>query len=179
MLKEISVKGATSATDIDFEKKLIPLITLKSDQTASSSAKATGKKTTGTPAKGPISLRNYNTITDKSFAKGTILKATGSLESLKYTLDQAVTIPHASTSSRIDTSGKKINETDPGRKDAEVTAVEIGQNYNAEAGQVFVVGTEGFENVNAITLTGLSGGTSREITILSETDSRSLEEKVV
>ena len=178
LIKEITVTGSPLVSEPDPLKKEIPLTPLTATKSSSDSAKTTGKKTVGTSATGTVTLRNYNTVTAKTFPKGTVIKATDALEGAKYILDQVVTVPQGSTSSHIDSSGKKINETDPGRKDATVTSVEVGTKYNASSGQTFVVGTEGFENVNAVASAGLSGGTSKEVTVVSETDVKNLTEKL-
>lgn len=177
--KQLSISGSTQISEIDVDKKTIPLVSIDITKTASSSAKASGKKTVGNPAKGSVSVRNYNTVTDKTFAKGTVIKITaGDLEGAKYSLDSAVTVPRGSTSSRIDSSGKKINEIDPGRKEVAVTSSDIGEKYNVGAGTNFVVGGEGFENVNAVSEAAFSGGSSKEVTVVSSEDSTSLEEKI-
>lgn len=176
--KEVSLSGSTLASTLDTESGTIPLETLTKTLSSTSSAKATGKKTVGNPSRGTVTIRNYNTVTDKSFPKGTILKGNAPFEQSSYTLDQAVTVSKGTTSSRIDNTGKKINETDPGRKDVEVSASELGEKHNTPGGQTFVVGPEGFENVNAVANAGLTGGTSKEINAVSESDVKNLLDKL-
>lgn len=176
--KEITISGSPLISNVDFEKQAIPLTQLTTLKTGTSSAKVTGKKTVGKKASGKVTVRNYNIVTEKSFPKGTVLKGRDQVEGLKYSLEQAITIPKGSSSSRIDPSGKKINETDPGKVEADVVATEIGQNYNAPAHHQFSVAGEGFENVNAVTFSGTTGGESSEVPAVSESDAKGLTEKL-
>ncbi len=122
---------------------------------------ASGTKTVGEKAKGKVTLYNL-TGSAKTFAAGTTL-AHGTL---KYTLDQSVTI--ASASSTQDAQNNIIIK--PSTSDAAATAVQIGTESNLDKDSDFVVENFDKKTFTARTDTGFSGGTSRDVQVVAAAD---------
>lgn len=135
---------------------LINAKAISSDVSGDKTVSVTGTKTVGDRAKGEVTFnRAGNTAT---ISAG--LKLTDSTGSFVYTLDSGVVVP----------SGDSI---DPGTVTASVTATNIGAQYNLVAGTKFSV--EGFgDSLVAQNSSAFSGGSSTEITAVSETDRKDL-----
>ena len=116
----------------------------------------TGKKDIGNQAKGKVTIFN-NGSSSVNFASGT--KITSSND-LVFTLDNSVSIASA--------SGDIFSGTKPGTSDVNVSAGEIGQEYNLPSGTKFTIG--GNSSVAAKNDNAFSGGTKKSITIVSEND---------
>ncbi len=115
----------------------------------------TGKKDTGTPAKGKVTI--FNVGTSISIASGTnIVSANG----LKYTLDSAVNV--ASGDATL-ASTATVN----------VTANDIGQDYNLPSGTKFTVSGED-SSVAAKNDNAFSGGTKKTVQVVSKDDIQKL-----
>lgn len=129
--------------------KSIKAVRQETKQDISVQFSATGKKQVGDKATGVVTLssndadRLDNGIT---IPAGTKLTSTSGAE---YVTDSAVKL---SLTHRRDTTG--------------ITAVEVGTNYNSARGSV----TGAPSSVNASITTATSGGTSREVTVVSEED---------
>lgn len=126
----------------------------------------TGTKTVGQPAKGEVDIFN-RTITPKTLSAGTVITGPDALE---FTLDEEVFV--ASESAGPDYT--KI----PGKGTVEVTAVEIGTEGNLAAGTEFTVGNYARTDMVAKNNSAFSGGTSREVQVVSESDREGLLEDI-
>lgn len=151
------------SSSTDTEEKIIggELITIK--QEGSSSQNTTGKKEVGTEAKGIITI--YSRFTnDKTFAEGT----SASYSDLEFTLDKSAKVSSASA----DASAQPATVT------VAVTAKKIGKEYNLPAGTKFSLGSFSTSDVIAKNENPFSGGTKKEVTIVSKEDQEKLLEKV-
>jgi hypothetical protein len=178
--KEATLSASLRAGAVDVENKVLPLVSLESVETDSLSAKATGKKTVGEHARGRVTVRNYNTVSQKSFEKGTVIKvAQGVEEGAKFTFDRTIVVPAATQSASKDPlTGRNTLITDPGKAEVEVTAVAIGESGNIAAGTQFSVGDQSLLNVEAFNATDFSGGSSKEVTVVSSEDRKNLSESL-
>ncbi len=118
----------------------------------------TGVKLVGEKAKGEVTITN-KTTDDKTFPTGAIL----STNSLKYLLDEEVTIPAAVENE----DGDGITY---GKKNVKVTAAEIGVDSNIGDKTKFQV--ESFPNAEfeAVSVREINGGSSREVKVAAEAD---------
>lgn len=149
--------------EIEGEKKIVPfhfaLATVNNDK----NRETTGKKVIGDKAKGEITIYN-RTESAKIFPSGTVLIGPGKL---KFALDNEVKIASKSPdiSSGLDRWGEaKMN----------ITAMDIGIQYNIEADSQFY-----FENLSSSSFLAKNqvaflGGTSRQISIVSRQDQEEL-----
>lgn len=133
------------------------------------SAPATGTKLTGDKATGQVTIFNKTEGT-KSFPQGT--KIVGP-NGLGFTLDQAVSLDPATIATASGSETKTYGQAEVG-----VTADDIGSEYNLPGGIDFSVGNFSSNLCSAYSPEGFSGGSSREVTVVSEEDQRGLEESL-
>lgn len=141
-------------TSPDPDNFTFPARSVTTEVTSEKSKPATGSKTVGDAAKGKVTIRN-GTASEVEFESGTTLVGPNSLE---FTLDEAVTVPEASSPSS------------PGEVSVGVTASQIGEGYNLASGESFSVDNYPKSEVDAVSDGEITGGTSREATVVSESD---------
>jgi hypothetical protein len=145
-----------AATAVDAEHKIIPGTMQEQSVSEDKTIAVTGKKNVGDPAKGSVTIYN-KTLNGKSLSKRTVLTA-GSLE---FTLDEDVTIASASE----DLGGRTY-----GKATAAITASQIGANSNLAAATMFTVKGFSADEMTANNAAALTGGTSREVTVVTRAD---------
>lgn len=128
------------------------------------SSSATGKKEVGEKAKGKVTIFN-NGDKAQDLSSGSTIKSSNDL---LFTLDKEVTVPAA--------SGDVFSGTTPGKADVNVTAKEIGQEYNLPSDNKFSIGTS--VSMAAKNDDAFSGGTKKEVKVVSSEDIKKLEEKL-
>lgn len=156
----------------DFSKHTLQAAAVSSTLEGTVSTPATGKKDVGEKAKGTITLYNNND-SKKTIPAGTIVTSSNNLD---YVLDQEVTIASE--------SGDVFTGTKPGTATGTVTAKNIGPEYNLPSNTKFNT-VSGFSNVAAKNDTAFSGGSKKQVTVVSSKDidkllselPKSLEEK--
>lgn len=136
---------------------------ITTQQSGKEEAPATGKKETGDKAKGEVTILS-SLDKETVVEKGTVLTSSNSL---KFTLDSDVKI--ASSSGISDVKSAK----------GKVTATDIGKQYNLPSGSKFAVADFDSSSVEAKNENAFSGGTKKDITVVSAADMSSLQSKVV
>jgi hypothetical protein len=131
--------------------------TVEGEKTSS----ATGVKVVGDKASGEVLL--YRVGSEITLDSGTIL---GGPNGLDFTLDEVVNIASGSAGS-------------PGETTARVTALDLGAEYNLASGTTFTVGDYSVSDVEAKNQESFSGGSSREISAVSDDDRINLQEELV
>jgi len=159
--QEIQLILDSQAVSSDVEKRVLKADVVKKEVSGQKTADSTGKKIIGDKAKGKITIFN-RTSSAKSFSAGTVLAS----KTLKFTLDESVTVASASTGTNF--------ETKPGTSEAGVTAAEIGDTSNIPAQTELTIESFSLETYVARTNAQLAGGTSREIRAVSQKDRDSL-----
>jgi hypothetical protein len=172
--KTATVSATPRLNEIDVNTASIPLTTVEVKQSGSLQAKATGKKNIGDAAKGKVELRNYSTDAVKSLPKGTIMRVVGKSPALEFSLDRAVTVPTATKSSGKDANDRDIVVTDPGRLEVEATAAKLGTEGNITSKTRLAINGESLALIEAGAVGDFSGGTSKEVTVVSASDRNSL-----
>ena len=114
----------------------------------------TGTKTIGEKAKGSVKIQN-GTSNSIRLAAGTILLSSGDLQ---FTLDNSASVSGA------------ISPSLPGESNVDVTASSIGADFNLVKNEVFKVSNYPKSDVDAVSLSDFSGGSSRQISAVSEED---------
>ncbi|HSX39982.1 MAG TPA: baseplate J/gp47 family protein, partial [Candidatus Saccharimonadales bacterium] len=146
--------STTAATDPGKNTIAAEFVNVSEDGTDSVSA--TGKKQTGTNAKGTVTIFN-NSSSSVSLTAGTaITSSTG----LKFTLDKDTGVASA--------SGDVFSGTKPGTANVSVTASTFGTEYNLPSSTKFTVGSN--SSVAAKNDNPFSGGTKKDITVVSKDD---------
>lgn len=130
---------------------------------------ATGEKLVGDKAKGKVIIYNKTDI-KKVFSLGAVLIGP---ENLKFTLDEEVEI--ASKSSEAGEEGEQIIY---GKATAAITAASIGTESNFTGGTLFSFKDYSTNLYSAKTEEGLSGGTSRQVKVVSSDDTSLLLEEL-
>jgi hypothetical protein len=125
----------------------------------------TGEKIVGDEAKGEVIVYNKTDVV-KSFAAGTILVGP---DNLQFTLDEETSV--ASRSSELGEEGEQIIY---GKTAAQITAANIGTESNLAGGSNFTFKAYSDNLYSAKTEEGLTGGTSRQIKVVSAEDISSL-----
>jgi hypothetical protein len=148
------------ASSVDFSQKILPGKTYETEVSSEKTASTTGTKTVGEKAKGTAEIRN-GTASAISLAAGTTLFATNEL---KFTLDSAVEVAAA------------VSPSSPGTATATLTALDIGAEYNLAANESFRVGNYPKSEVDATATGDFSGGSSQQISAVSQEDLDILEE---
>ncbi len=147
-----------TATVADSATNIIPGQKLEKSVSGESTVPVTGKKKVGDPAKGPMTIYNKS-LTGRTFVKGTIFQS----GTLSFTLDSDVAVASASESLSQGT-------TTYGKATGSVTAVEIGAQSNLPLDTQFSV-----KGVSEGVVVGrndqpLTGGASKEVTVISRAD---------
>lgn len=152
----LTVTVDPTATVADSQNDSIPGHTREDSVSGEKTIPVSGTKKVGDPAKGAVTIYNKS-LTTKTFKKGAIL----TVSSLNFTLDADVLVASASESIGSITFGKATGT---------ITAGSIGAESNLAAGTEF-----SFKDVStSIALArndqALTGGTSREVTVVSRSD---------
>jgi hypothetical protein len=133
----------------DLESKEIN-VSVEGEKTKST----TGIKTVGEKAKGKVEIRNSMGI-PVDLPSGTVLTSSSNL---KFTTAQSSSV-----------SGQVLVGS-PGKSEVDVEASSIGSEYNLSKDEVFKVGSYPQYELAAFSLDNFSGGTSRQISAVSEED---------
>ncbi len=126
----------------------------------SASRGTTGNREDGDRASGVVTLHNFSDEV-VAFDAGTLLR----VDSKTYLLDQDVTIP-AATEEIVNATPAKF----PGKEQGTITAVDIGPQYNIEAGQRFRIGDTSRNTFFALNDDAIAGGSQRSLQTVSEDD---------
>lgn len=152
------------STVADPEGKTIPGKTQEQSVSGEKTIAVTGKKNIGDPAKGSVTI--YNKVTSsRNFPKGTTLTTGG----IAFTLDSDVSIASAS---------ETIGSITFGKATANVTAKEIGPNGNVQASSEFTFAGVSANSVSARNESAFTGGTSKQVTVVSRADQDALVEAI-
>lgn len=117
--------------------------------------KATGKKDTGTAAKGSVTVCSRFTE-DRTLTSGTTITS----NNLSFTTENSVKIASASADASADCTKATIS----------VSAKQFGKEYNLPAGTKFTVANYSSSDIIAKNDNPFSGGTKKEITVISKED---------
>lgn len=122
----------------------------------------TGVTLVGEKASGTVTLFNKTTA-PKTFAAGTVLSA----DNIAFTLNEEVTVASASVEENDSGTGETKNY---GQIETKVTARDIGANGNISQGTELTVANFSSGTYAASAKEGLSGGSSREVRVVSQED---------
>ncbi len=160
--EEVPVTFSTE-DETSVEDAVIRLATTSQELEGSAKQKTTGKKETGEKAKGEVTIYN-KTDEPQTIEKGTILSSSNDLEF--ETLDE---VKVASTSSfSTSFSSSKVS----------VEARKLGKEYNLPSATNFTVESFSSSEVFAKNDSAFSGGSKKELKVVSEKDLADLEEAI-
>ncbi len=163
--KDFTVKLDPKLSTVDKEKLALPAQEVEIVLTGEKVKATTGTKLVGEPARGTVTIYN-GTPNQKTFEVGTVLTGPAGI---KFTLEEKVTV-----ASQSGTAAEPI----PGKVTAKVTAVEIGAQGNLAAGTEFSIDNYSKSDFVAKNEESFSGGTSREVQVVSKKDQEKLIEEL-
>ena len=150
----------------DAAKNIISSEVISVSEEGSLSTPATGKKEIGEKAKGTITIYNSNLSEGKTFSKGTTVTSPNNLD---FILDNSVTLASASgDASDITSSTAKVT----------IAAKDIGKEYNLPSGTKFTIGSLPASTIIGKNDSAFSGGSKKEITVVSKDDVNKLLEEL-
>jgi len=144
------------------EQKTLRGYIFKSTLSDSKEIDTTGEKVTGKSAKGKVRIFN-KTTEEKKFSKGYTLTYEDD-DDVKYTYltDEEVTVP-----ARTDNLDGTITS---GEKEVEVTASNIGSDYNLKSGKSLSVKSQKSSDFTATSSSDFAGGKSEKIKVVAQAD---------
>lgn len=146
---------------VDENAKIIPGQLVDTQVSGTAKDQSSGKKQIGDPAKGTVVI--YNKTNDsQNISKGATLATSNGR---KFILGISVSIASQSASDNGITYGKA---------NATVTAAEVGAEGNLPSGTEMIVGNLPASQVSAKAEGNFSGGTSKEVTVVSDADQKRL-----
>lgn len=155
----------SSSKGTNFNDKIIAGEVKTISETGSVTTSATGKKETGDKAKGTVTL--YSRLTQqKTFPAGTIITSSNDID---FVLDKDVTVASASADASAGPSTAKVA----------VTAREFGKEANLPSNTRFDVGTYDSTEVIAKNDSAFSGGSKKEVTVVSRADIDKLNDEII
>lgn len=148
---------SSKASDMTFP---VERITVQVEDTKS--RQTTGTKTVGEKAEGKVKIRN-GTSSGISFSKGDVLVGPNEL---KFSLSESASVSAA------------LSPTEPGEVTVSAQAYDIGAEYNLASGETFSISGYSKSDVDAVVDTDFSGGSSKEIVAVSQSDLSTLKEEL-
>ena len=158
---QTDVTLTTNSSDVKPDKNIILATQLSEEISGQKAKETTGTTNVGEKARGDLTIYN-KTLSAKTIPKGSVLQN----GELRFTLDEDIQIASASDTGEGLTFGK-VN--------AKITASVIGPESNLTGGTNLVFKDFPDSSYTSKTLTGLSGGTSREVSSISKEDQNNLE----
>lgn len=158
------ITAQTSSQSVDTASRTIPAQNVSIEENGEGKTVATGSKTVGERAKGTVTVYNKSDSL-RTIPKGSIMTVSG----LSFTLDSDVSIASQSAGVEGSTYGKT---------DAQATAASVGTDSNIGADKDLKFSNFDFNLVSARSKGAFSGGSSRQITVFSEDDSKRLKSQV-
>lgn len=154
---DLSLQTSGDQTD---QFTAVPAITVTKQVTGEKTGPATGTRLVGDKAKGNVTIFNA-TSSNKSFPEGTVL----TYQNKKFSLNESITIASSSGSA---------SSPQPGKGTVAVTAEQIGADSNIPAKSE--LGVANFDKVTYVAVNddAFSGGSSREVQVVSKEDQTSL-----
>lgn len=172
--KTFDIHLKEDSVNIDIGGSILPIKLIKVEEKSQASYKTTGQKITGTKAAGKITLQN-KTDSDLDFQAGTLVKSesTSQVGPLTFVLNSEVVLPKQSIKSTLDEQGFPTGTTTIyGTATADITATDVGEQYNLVVGTTFSIGDKPFSQVSVFAASNFTGGSTQKITIFSSQDEK-------
>lgn len=167
---EVPFTADTSVKEFNQEKAIVPATLKTVKKTDAEKVPATGKKNVGEKATGSISLKLTNCAQESvTVPAGTALANGG----LNFITQVDVTF----NSVKIGNQCRNDNFPAFTTGTVKVVAQNSGDQYNINGGRKFSV--SGIDNVTGFDSSAMTGGTNREVTVVSDTDIETAKEKLV
>lgn len=159
--QDTKVSFSTNATS-DAGSGTLPAQSLSVEVSGDKTKATTGTKLIGDRSKGTVEISNGNP-NPINLAAGTFLDSSGGL---KFETDNEASV------------SAQVLPGQPGTTTVDVTAADIGAQYNLASGEVFSVGNFSKSLVAATAKSDFSGGSSQQIAAVAKDDQTSLEKSL-
>jgi len=133
-------------------------------------AETTGEKLVGEKAEGTVIIYN-KTLSEITLKKGTKLTYEKDNKDYEFSLDSETSIPAGSENT-------VTNTTDWGKEEADVTATDIGNEYNIDEGKTLSISKYKSDSLTAKAKDDFKGGKADKVKIVSELDRTNLAKKL-
>lgn len=165
---DMNITAKTDAKTVDVEAKIVPAQNKQLKKTDTEKAPATGQRDEGTKAAGTVTLTNCTGGTNQpiSVPGGTTITSNGGV----FTTNETVQIPKASFDGLLVCDGDD-------QKNVAVTAQNAGGQYNLSSNRTFAV--SGFSGVTGKNGNAFTGGTSKMVQIVSQSDVDNAKQKII
>lgn len=150
------------ASTPDFSERVLPGELIETSVSGEKTKSTSGTKLVGEKARGSVKIQN-GTAQSIRLVSGTLLTSDNGL---KFSLDNSASVSAA------------LSPSIPGTATVEVTAVEIGSEYNLAKDESFTVDNYPKAEVDAVATSDFSGGSSRQIAAVAQEDLNLLEESL-
>ncbi len=157
-----------AASQSDTAAAVLKPLTQQTKKTATTDFIPTGKKDVGEKASGVVLLNNCESLSPITIPAGTAVSANG----LNFITASSVTVSPVFNSGLVCNSNAYDSATA-----VKVTAQDIGEQYNLQSGTVFAVAGQS-DKVTAKTKDGLSGGSKKQVTVVSDADVEQAKQKL-
>jgi len=160
--KEVDIALDSSISATDTKERVIKAEQYSEEFQNERSADTSGISLVGDTASGTVTIFN-KTESDKTFEKGTSLSA----DTYNFVTNEQVTVPAAQVSTKDGGAGEV---KDYGQKSVSVSAVAIGADSNLSKDTELTVASFAPSSYAATVAESFSGGSSREVRVVSATD---------
>lgn len=160
--QEVDIALDSSILATDTEARVIKAEQYSEEFQNERSADTSGISLVGDTASGTVTIFN-KTESDKTFEKGTSLSA----DTYNFVTNEQVTVPAAQVSTKDGGAGEV---KDYGQKSVSVSAVAIGADSNLSKDTELTVASFASSSYTATATESFSGGSSREVRVVSATD---------
>lgn len=151
----------TAEGETNPEEKVLKAEIVEAQASGTRTTDASGVKIVGEKASGTVKIYN-KTEADKIFPAGVVV---GTDDDIEFTTNEEITVPAAEVKSSTSGEEKKY-----GSAEVAATAVVIGSESNIEKGRSLSVADFGSDTYSAETVDDFTGGSSREVRVVSKTD---------
>lgn len=162
--KDVNITLDPNADSSDPSKLILSASVVEKELSDSDTYETSGVKLVGEKASGKVTIFN-KTNSEKTFESGTVLSS----GDFNFTLDEEIKVASATVEIK---SGSEVKNY--GQVEAKITASEIGAESNLSKDTELIVANFDKSSYSATTIEDLSGGSSREIRVVSEKDRTSL-----
>lgn len=166
---DLSFTADTSAKEFNAEKAILPAVTKSVKKTDAEKVTATGKKNVGEKATGTVSLKLTNCAQESVTVPAGTAVSNGGLNFITQ-------VDISFNSVKIGNQCKNDNFPAFTTGTVKVAAQNAGDQYNINGGRTFAV--SGFSSVSGYDSSAMTGGTNREVTVVSDADINTAKEKL-
>ncbi len=167
----VTFTANTAVKDLDVKKKLVPATEKQVKKVDTEKVPATGKKNVGEKATGSVDLRLTNCAQDNvTVPSGTVVSNNG----LNFVTQKDISFSSFKVGGTCANNNPFAVEFTTGS--VKVVAQDPGDQYNLSGGRQYVVA--GFSNIAGTDSTAMTGGSTKEVTVVSDQDVAAAKQKL-